>query len=171
MHDSLFAMFGLEPGLSLDMAALEKAHRLLSTELHPDASNPSGDRVARAERLAYVNAGYKQLKDPVGRAEAFLTAHGLLFGDGVEPAPASVLLMSVLEAREALSDARRAKDVATCARMLANARTALASAAESVQNAMSARDTQSALRFLGVLRYQARLAKDAQDSVSLLEDE
>ena len=171
MHDSAFSVFGLQPRLAIDVATLEKAHRVLSTELHPDAPNPSGDRVVRAERLAHVNAAYKQLKDPVGRAEALFTAHGVAFGDGVEPAPAGDLLMSVLEAREELSDARRAKDVATCARMLAESRTALQRAAESVQSAMTANDTQLALRFLGVLRYQARLAKDAQDSVSLLEDE
>lgn len=170
--ESPFALFDLEPTLQIDLVALEKSHRALSVALHPDAQSHGGaDRVLAAQRLAQLNAGYKLLRDPIARAEAVLAARGVALGDGQEPAPASALLMAVLEAREALSDARRARDVAACARMLAAARHDFAEVMRRLTVALDANDLASAIRCLGELRYHARLEKDARDSVALLEDE
>lgn len=96
---------------------------------------------------------------------------GVAVGDGHEPAPAADLLMQVLEAREELSDARRAKDMAGCERHLRDAKAALAAASSGFRDALARQDMTAAVRALGEMRYHARWEKDARDSLALLEDE
>ncbi len=172
MQKSAFSLFGLEPDLALDLVALERVHRAMSAALHPDAAGANAAfRLPRAQQLAQLNASYKQLKDPVSRAEAVLAERGALLGDGNEPSPSPDLLMEVLEAREALSEARRAKDVSACEAMLCTARQLHARTMEAMGAALAVGDLELAVRTLGELRYHARLEKDALDTVALLEDE
>jgi molecular chaperone HscB len=78
-----FSVFGLEPGLNLDLAALEKEFHRLSRRLHPD-------RYARAQEnekgwslagTALLNDAYRALKDPIHRTEYVLKLHGAEIGE------------------------------------------------------------------------------------------
>jgi molecular chaperone HscB len=78
-----FSVFGLKPGLDLDLAALEQEFHRLSRKLHPD-------RFARAEEnekqwsladTALLNDAYRTLKDPIRRTEYLLKLQGAEIGE------------------------------------------------------------------------------------------
>lgn len=62
-----------------------------------------------------VNEAFRVLRDPVKRAEALFQLRGIEVGETHEPKPPADFLMDVLEQREALADARAAKDTARIA--------------------------------------------------------
>lgn len=114
-----FALLGLPRGYVVDRAALDARHRELSKTVHPDrqAQATPAERRAAAERASQVNEALRVLRDPVRRAEALFRLAGVELGDGKEPAPPQDFLFEVLELREALADARRAKDLAAVERL------------------------------------------------------
>jgi molecular chaperone HscB len=108
-----FDTLGLPPVFELDKATLERRHRELSRALHPDryAGRPSGERQQALGRAIEVNEAFRKLKHPVTRAEALLARHGRTVTETNAPAGNPALLMDVMERREALGEARHARDL------------------------------------------------------------
>jgi molecular chaperone HscB len=98
---------------------LEARHRELSRALHPDryAGGGAAERRQALSRAIEVNDALRVLKDPVRRAQALLARSGLSLEEGREPQAAPAFLMDVLELREELSVAGRAKDGAAVRRL------------------------------------------------------
>lgn len=163
-----FATLGIEPKYALDLAAVEKIHRELSRALHPDryASAAPSERRAALAKAADVNEAWRIVRDPVRRAEALLAARGVPVGEDKEPKAAPALLMEMMEAREALAEARASGDAA---RMGAVAREMLGrqeSVCRELGRALDERGEVSvALAKLGELRFCRRLAEEAGDAV------
>lgn len=109
-----FATLGAPRRFDLDLTALAKTHRELSRALHPDkfAQANASERRSSLEKAANVNQAWRILRDPVRRAEALFAAAGVTVGETHEPKPSPLFLMEVMEQREALSEARGAKDLA-----------------------------------------------------------
>ncbi len=109
-----FATLGAPRRFDLDLAVLEKTHRELSRALHPDKFAQAGasERRAALEKAANVNEAWRILRDPIRRAEALFRAEGLAVGETNEPKASPAFLMEVMEEREALAEARAAKDLA-----------------------------------------------------------
>jgi len=108
-----FEMLGVERRFDLDLATLEKTHRELSRALHPDKHAGAGasERRAVLEKAASVNEAWRTVRDPIKRAEALFALAGIKVGEDKEPKATPAFLMDVLEQREALSDARGARDL------------------------------------------------------------
>ncbi len=109
-----FDVFGLPPRYTLDAADLEKRHRALALEWHPDRAAPSDARAHRVavERTTALNDAYRVLKDPIRRAFYLLALAGVDLdhaGGGPRDLPIE-MLEEVLELREALAEAKTAKD-------------------------------------------------------------
>ena len=94
-------------------SVVEKTHRELSRALHPDKYSQAGasERRAALEKSASVNEAWRTVRDPVRRAEALFRARGILVGEENEPKAAPEFLMEMLEEREALGEARQARDL------------------------------------------------------------
>ncbi|MBX3197631.1 MAG: Fe-S protein assembly co-chaperone HscB [Labilithrix sp.] len=109
-----FATLGAPRRFDLDLSALEKTHRELSRALHPDkfSQASASERRAALEKAANVNEAWRVLRDPIRRAEALFRAEGLAVGETHEPKASPAFLMDVMEEREALADARAARDLA-----------------------------------------------------------
>ena len=109
-----FEVLGLPRTFGLDLKAAEKAHRELSRALHPDkyASAGASERRDALTKAADVNEAWRIVRDPVRRAEALFQLAGVEVGETKEPKPDPELLMEVLEKREALADAKAARDAA-----------------------------------------------------------
>jgi molecular chaperone HscB len=114
-----FDTLGVEPRFDLDLAALELRHRELSKALHPDrySGAPAAERRLALSRAIDVNEAFRVLKDPVRRAEALLQRAGAAVGETSEPKPSPALLMEMMEAREELAEAGRAKDLGRVAKL------------------------------------------------------
>jgi molecular chaperone HscB len=109
-----FQVLGLPRSFAIDLRAVEKAHRELSRALHPDkyASTGASERRDALNKAADVNEAWRIVRDPVRRAEALFQLAGVDVGETKEPKPDPELLMEVLEKREALADAKSARDEA-----------------------------------------------------------
>lgn len=168
-----FQIFGVPPKFNLDVDALERRHRELSRALHPDrhTSSSAGERREALNRAIEVNSAWRQLRDPVSRAEALLQTLGLQVEEGREPKPDPALLMEIMEQREELSDARRARDGTRVTRLAERARVAhdqlvqqLAVGFEQVSASHAAHDQnrEPLLKKLGALRYYRRFLEEAR---------
>jgi molecular chaperone HscB len=166
-----FETLGFEPVFDLDPALLERRHRELSRALHPDryAGRPASERREALGRAIVVNQAFRALKDPVARAEALLARHGKVVEEGGGKPADPMLLMEVLERREALGDAKRKRDLDTVRRLAADVREREQVALSGIQRGFSANPPDLAVveTSLGELRYHRRFL----DEVAVIEDE
>jgi molecular chaperone HscB len=113
-----FSVFGLEPRLNLDLAALEQEFHRLSRRLHPDryARSESNEKEWSLADTALVNDAYRTLKDPLRRTEYLLKLSGAETGEkavgaarkDVSRVPAD-LLEEVFELNMQLEEMRQAR--------------------------------------------------------------
>lgn len=166
-----FDMLGVEPTFDLDPDKLAERHRDLSRALHPDryAGAPAAERRMALGKAIEVNDAYRVLKDPVRRAEALLRRAGVPVGETSEPKPSQALLMDMMERREELADARRAKDLAAVHKLAASVQTRERKVLDLLGKTLSAPGdaVAQALPHLGELRYLRRFL----DEVSAIEED
>lgn len=166
-----FDTLGVEPRFDLDSTKLAERHRDLSRALHPDryAGAPAAERRLALGKAIEVNDAYRVLKDPVRRAEALLRRAGIPVGETAEPKPSQALLMDMMEQREELADARRAKDLQAVHKLAVSMRTREQAVLEQLGRALSAEGgaVAQALPHLGELRYLRRFL----DEVSAIEED
>jgi molecular chaperone HscB len=177
-----FETLGLVPSFALDLAALEQRQRELNRAVHPDrhAAKGAGERRQALNRAMDINLAYRTLRDPASRAEALFELLGAgSTREGTISDPA--LLMEMMEQREALEDARNAKDLSRLQSigktMAARERQVIAALAEAFEPLLSgaagARQTDGterlalARRLLAELRYVRRFAEE----IAAFEDE
>ena len=174
-----FETLGVEPRFDLDPEMLAQRHRDLSRALHPDryVGAPAAERRLSLGRAIDVNEAFRALQDPVRRAEALLRRAGVAMNETSEPQPPPELLMEMMELREELSEAARAKDLGRVGKLAeqmrgrrAEVERRLAVTLDGKRLDGSAHDPQkitAALPALGELRYIRRFL----DEVSAIEDE
>jgi len=164
-----FAALGIPRSFDVDLASAERAHRELSRALHPDKfiGTGSSDRRAALGKAVEVNEAWRVVRDPIRRAEALFRLAGVPTGESDAPQPAPDFLMEMIEQREALSEAKRARD-RDAVRAMAKAIDARAREVERSLAAGFARGEAVALvGRLGELRFYRRFL----DEVSVIEDE
>ncbi len=78
-----FSVFGLQPRLNLDLAALEREFHRLSRKLHPDRFARAGknEKQWSLADTALLNDAYRTLKDPLRRTEYLLKLEGAEIGE------------------------------------------------------------------------------------------
>jgi len=78
-----FSVFGLEPRLNLDLAALEQEFHRLSRKLHPDrfARASENEREWSLADTALLNDAYRTLKNLLQRTQYLLKLHGAEIGE------------------------------------------------------------------------------------------
>lgn len=169
-----FATLGIEPRFDIDLRSVEQRHRDLSRALHPDryTNTPAAERRLALNRAIEVNDAWRILRDPIRRAEAMFRRGGVEVGETGEPKPSPDLLMEMLEAREALAEAARKKDLGAVTKLGEAMRqrqdALLASLGRGFADAKGNPGTLKALLpLVGELRYLRRFL----DEVSAHEDE
>ncbi|MBF0190266.1 MAG: Fe-S protein assembly co-chaperone HscB [Magnetococcales bacterium] len=104
MGANRFALFGLEPSYEPDAAILEKNHRALQKQLHPDffAQRGPTERRLSLEWTTRLNEAWQTLTDPVARAGYLLELLG--WKSTGRPALDPEFLEEVMTLREALEE-------------------------------------------------------------------
>jgi molecular chaperone HscB len=145
-----FRVFGLAPSFALDETALEQRYKELTKLMHPDRYARADPQARRAslERSVQLNEAWRCLKDSVRRAEYLLLLGGIdvgeMAGTGRQPDDHQtlpvppVLLMEVLELREALAAAHAAKDVHETEALIAKVRSRLTAVMDAVARGFAA---------------------------------
>jgi molecular chaperone HscB len=165
-----FDTLGLEPTFDIDEQRVEDRYRELSRVLHPDkhvGEPPAQRRMALGKAVA-VNEAIRVLRDPIARAAALLARLGALAEEGVEPKADPGFLMEMMEAREALAEARAARDPARVRTLAAAVQQKREKALAGLSRAFASADpAPTALPLLGELRYYRRFL----DEVGAIEDD
>lgn len=119
-----FELFGLAPAFALDLGSLDDAYRQLQSKVHPDkfATATAADRRAAMQWAVRANEAYTTLKDPLKRAVHLLELRCVDLGAENNTAMEPAFLMAQMEWREAVEDARDAKNVEALDRLLENLR-------------------------------------------------
>jgi molecular chaperone HscB len=165
-----FAILGLPASFDVDLSAVEKTHRELSRALHPDRYVGSGvsERRSALAKAVEVNEAWRIVRDPIKRAEALLRLRGVEVGETAEPKADPEFLMEMLEQREALSDARDARDLQRVRRLAASVETRARDAERAMAIGFAgAGPAASLVEKLAELRFYRRFL----DEVSAIEDE
>ena len=173
-----FRVFGIPTAFAVDAAGLEQRYKAMTKVLHPDRFARADARARRAslERSVQLNEAWQILKDPVRRAEYLLSLRGIDIGEmaGVGkpgqtgehatlPVP-QVLLMEVLELREALAEAHAAKDLHETEALIAKVRSRLGTVMDDVAKGFLASPPELATiaARLVTLRYYRRFLDEAR---------
>ncbi|UJR79837.1 Fe-S protein assembly co-chaperone HscB [Sandaracinus amylolyticus] len=111
MSTDPFRTLGLPARFDLDPQEIERRYRELQKALHPDrfVGASAQERRISLSKAVEVNEAYRTLRDDLARGRALLALRGHDVKDG-QPADPE-FLMDVMERREALSEARSARDV------------------------------------------------------------
>jgi molecular chaperone HscB len=168
-----FALFGLPPRYRFDAARLDAAYRALQTQVHPDrfAAAGEGERRLALQSSARVNEAYRALKDPVGRAQYLLSLHGVDATTETDTALPLDFLERQLERREAVEDARIARDSTRLQALLAEVRAEIAALEPALADTLDARQSwESARASVRELQFLSKLAADIDAAIGGIED-
>jgi len=108
-----FDLFQLPATFALDMGALDAAYRDVQSRVHPDKFVNATDAEKRVamQWATRANEAYQTLKNPQKRAQYMCEQNGVDLKTESNTAMPMDFLMQQMEWREALGEARAAKDV------------------------------------------------------------
>ena len=116
-----FELFGLKPQFSIDLAKLETNFRAIQSASHPDrfVTCTSAEKLQSMQTATLANEAYLTLKSPALRAAYLLTLQGVNATSETNTKMPHDFLMQQMEWREAMDDAKQAKDVLALENLLA----------------------------------------------------
>jgi molecular chaperone HscB len=171
-----FRVFGIARSFAIDEAGLEARYKELTKVLHPDRFARADPQARRAslERSVQLNEAWRALRDPIRRAEYLLLLEGIDVGESAVasrqpedhktlPVP-PVLLMEVLELREALAAAHAARDTQETEALIAKVRARLEQVMKDVANGFAAAKPEHSIiaARLVTVRYYRRFLDEAR---------
>ena len=107
-----FTLFGLPRSFRIDAAALDQRYREIAAQVHPDKFVQAGDAERRLslQWATRVNEAYQTLKAQLSRAQYLLLLAGHDVGAENNTAMPPEFLMEQMEWREAVAEARVARE-------------------------------------------------------------
>ena len=116
-----FELFGLKPQFSIDLTMLESNFRAIQSASHPDrfVTCTSSEKLASMLTATLANQAYLTLKSPALRAAYLLTLQDINATSETNTKMPHDFLMQQMEWREAMDDAKQAKDVLALENLLA----------------------------------------------------
>ena len=116
-----FELFGLNPQFSIDLTKLESNYRAIQSTSHPDrfVTCTSAEKLQSMQTATLANEAYLTLKSPALRASYLLGLQGIDAIHETNTHMLHVFLMQQMEWREAMDDAKHAKDVVALESLLA----------------------------------------------------
>jgi len=107
-----FALFELPRTFRLEPSMLDKRYREIQTQVHPDKFAHAGDAEKRVslQWATRANEAYRTLKMPLSRAQYLLSLAGHDVDGENNTAMPSEFLMEQMEWREAVAEARIARE-------------------------------------------------------------
>lgn len=108
-----FELFHLTPRFAIDLSALERAYREVQNHSHPDRFTQAtgAEKRVAMQWATRANEAYQTLKNPFKRAAYLCELRGVDLEIESNTAMAPGFLMQQMEWREALEDARSARDL------------------------------------------------------------
>ncbi len=113
MREEYFELFELKPSFNIDLAKLETNYRAIQSASHPDrfVTALSAEKLASMQTATLANEAYLTLKNPANRAKYLLSLQGIDAVKETNTHMPAEFLMQQMEWREAIDDAKTARDV------------------------------------------------------------
>ena len=165
-----FELFALPATYVLDMQALERAYRDLLREVHPDRFAAASDAEKRlaAQWATRANEGYQTLKTPLNRGRYFLRINGIDTEEEFNTAMPVDFLLQQMEWREAVVDARSARDEARLETLAAQRLSEEKIMFEQLQQQLADSGTLSEARLtVRKLRFLEKLGEEIDDALEI----
>lgn len=108
-----FELFHLPQRFLLDRTALDQAYHEVQNQVHPDkfANSPDAEKRVAMQWATRANEAYQTLKSPFKRAAYLCELNGIDLQIESNTSMPGAFLMQQMEWREALEEARAAKDL------------------------------------------------------------
>ena len=169
---SHFELFGLATAFNIDAAQLDNAYRDLQSHVHPDKFATAGNAERRAAMhwAVRANEAYTALKDPLKRALHLLELRDVDVGAENNTAMEPAFLMAQMEWREAVEDARDAKNVEALDRLLDDLRSEKNLRYGKLAAWLDSNANQPAAEAVRQLMFLEKVQSEIGDSIAALED-
>lgn len=166
-----FALFQLPAQFEIDLAVLDVNYRKLQAEVHPDkfVNASPAERMQSMQMATLANEAYQTLKQPTARARYLLQLQDIDTSEEVNTAMPADFLMAQMEWREAMDDAKAAKDIAALDALLIDMRAQAQALQEQLPFAITSAPAQAALT-VRKLRFIDKVSEDVNQLIAQLED-
>lgn len=167
-----FALFGLPRSFAIDGDELERRYRELQSRVHPDKHAHLGDSDKRLamEQASNTNAAFQALKNPLQRAIYLLHLAGHDVAAENNTAMPVDFLMEQMELREAVSDAREAREEAALDDLRGDLKSRMATQHASLGAMLDERkDYATAADMVRRLMFQEKLLQEIDDALEAIE--
>jgi molecular chaperone HscB len=116
-----FALFNLPEQYAIELDLLESNYRAIQSASHPDrfVTCTSAEKLQSMQTATLANEAYLTLKNPANRAKYLLHMQGIDAVDEKNTQMPSDFLMQQMEWREAMEDAKSAKNIGDLEQLLA----------------------------------------------------
>ena len=170
-NQDFFTLFQLPRRFALDRAALDAAYRRIQGEVHPDrfAASPEAERRLALQWATRANEAHQPLRQPLARARYLLALAGVDTAEDTNTAMPAEFLMLQMEWREAMMDARAARDADALETLIREVRAdARALEAELAAALDDSGDFAAAASLVRKLRFQEKLEADLGEALEAL---
>ena len=166
-----FELFQLPARFDIDMDALDRAYREIQGRVHPDRFVNATDAEKRVamQWATRANEAYQTLRNPQKRAQYLCELNGVDLQTESNTAMPTDFLMEQMELREALDDARDAKDPAALDELDARVRADRKVRLSGVGKLLDAGDYRRAAQGVRALMFLDRFNDDVQRAFEALE--
>lgn len=173
MTQNYFELFGLEAMFGIDQTLLEINYRHIQSESHPDrfVTGTPTEKLKSMQLATLANEAYQTLKSPANRAAYFLTLKGITTITETNTAMPSDFLMQQMEWREAIEDAKVAKNMSAIDDLLTEIKQeAKALNAELISAIDTRKDYGAATKSTRKLIFMDKLTIDINKVIELIEN-
>jgi len=112
--NNYFDLLGIPTHFNVDLSVLDANYRKIQNEVHPDkfVTASASERLQSMQKATMTNEAYQTLKHPTSRARHLLELQGIATLEESNTAMPADFLMTQMEWRENIEDAKNAKDIA-----------------------------------------------------------
>ena len=167
-----FSLFNLPPSFRVDTSVLDQRYREAQARVHPDKYVQSGDTERRLslQWATRVNEAYQMLKKPLSRAQYLLKIRNHPIDAENNLAMPSDFLMEQMEWREAVFEARTAREQDELERLHSRVKQGMTARYEELGALLDdQQDYEKAVDRVRRLMFLEKLLFDIDDAIAVLE--
>lgn len=166
-----FELFHLPQRFAVDMSALDQAYREVQNRVHPDKFTSATDAEKRVamQWATRANEAYQILRSPFKRAAYLCELNGVDLQTESNTAMPREFLMQQMEWREALEDAKAARDLEVLENLDAELRRARNEEVAQIGTVLDAQDFTAAAQGVRQLMFLEKFGEEVQSVFERLE--
>lgn len=171
-NQNFFELFGLQPRFQIDLAKLEQGYRDIQSRVHPDRFThlSEAERRVSMQWATRANEAFQTLRRPLSRARYLLQLYGVATYEETNTAMPPEFLITQMEWREAIEDAKGARDSAGLIHLETKLNRELLEMQEELVRLLDGqRNFQAAAETVRKLRFLEKLQHDIGEALESIE--